>query len=210
MIEIRQRGATCTSNRAGKSGVLILLVVGLSVGCSPDPKKPSTAVFEQGIRQALDKFGPSPRCPLQYPPEIFQPTPVQSAGYPAIEEAGLAELYTMKLGLITWRTYRLTEKGRPFALTSTGEPPKEPNYAGYLCVGKAKIEVTGFSEPAPMMGRQVTQVNFRIQISEVYDWAKSEPILALFKSAKAPIDAPRELKFPFYLTDKGWEPMTSL
>ena len=101
-----------------------------------------------------------------------------------------------------------------FALSSLGEQylfESGGALAGgsQFCYGSARVrEIIGYTVPADLNGRRVSEVSYTFVVEDIAKWARAEVVLGAFPSVRRFVESegvPFEGRNMMVLTDRGWE-----
>jgi hypothetical protein len=71
--------------------------------------------------------------------------------------------------------FELTDEGKKFYQAKANGSPRK---GGGFCFGKAKIKsVEQFTEPAEFLGKKVSPVTYRYEVTDIPEWVKSQTIV---------------------------------
>lgn len=141
--------------------------------------------------------------------------PEKTKQYDALAKVGLLDVkdgetkstsYTISLKntLVPAKIYSLTEKGKQNFVKSEGKGLTGWSNQGF-CVAKLKVdEITGFSDPAQMMGYTVSNVNFSFSPTGVKDWAKNQEVTKAFPSLTGDLEENQQDSIALVLMNDGW------
>lgn len=102
------------------------------------------------------------------------------------------------------RRYRLTEAGR-VALRPEGQRSGFGRSASEFCYGRRDVvAVTGFTEPADVMGVRVTSVSYEYDLADVPDWARAKMIASAFPEVGEALEGTKSASDDLVLTNAGW------
>ena len=99
----------------------------------------------------------------------------------------------------------LTDEGKKYYKVSDKNAPMK---LGGFCVGKAEVnQMTNFTQPAEMMGKTVSDVQFTYTVSNLPTWILTPSLSKLNPGIQTVVDAankPAKLELNLMLTGKGW------
>lgn len=139
----------------------------------------------------------------------------EQAPFDALVDAGLmvmtettlevrAGLFSDQTKAVPVRSYDLSDEGRK-VVVSKGERTAFSRPSQQLCYGTATVdEVVQFTEPADMMGMQLSQASYRYHLKGMPDWAKNTNMQEAFAQLKRDAAPSLDGKAVLVLTNNGW------
>ncbi|WP_024302910.1 ubiquitin-associated-like domain-containing protein [Pseudogulbenkiania sp. MAI-1] len=98
----------------------------------------------------------------------------------------------------TYRTYALTDKGQK-SYATWGKQNKG------FCYGQLEVvDVTNFTEPSPLMGVTVSQVNYSFRVKEAADWSQDPAVKAAYGKEVVPQGETVKGTTIMVKTGEGW------
>ena len=213
---------------------VILVPLMIAVGCS-NPRSANKSNFGAAIDAYLERHGEAcVTAPVEFPYE-FETGRARLGGLTVSQRKMLAEFvrigflsgeevelekeYTSfgstlaaaglppqkRTKVVKATRIKLTAEGETFAEESLSNPLKP---ATKFCYGNYRLhEITGYTEPADMLGKTVSNVKFTYKAEDIKEWVRRSPALEGFGRVRRDLRSdtePIEGSATLVLTDRGW------
>lgn len=190
------------------------ILIALLIASCTDGKKASKATFSKALNDYFSKKPPiAGNIFIQYPSVLLSKRQMMGPDKESIEALVDAKLVEFKGDTIINGTpgkkFDASENGKKLLTKTTVMNMFLGNkeLQGFVFAKEKITEVIGYSEPADMLGRKVSEVKYKSAITNVADWAKDEKIQKSFQNMKeyfSPDYNDEIKKAVFILTSDGW------
>lgn len=205
--------------------VTLITAVLAIAGCS-DPKAATESNFKSAVQAYVSTLRPCISLPNPLPAEITERErdyerqlsvhdELVSIGFLSREPFEKEMPVRLSFLALAYSTRRPTEMvaGVRYSITDTGMAAKResdsPEEPPSFCYGRYRVvEVTNFTEPAPVFGTTVSTVHYKWETTDIADWAVNSGILQneypdLLRDLESQ-EEPHTGTATVVLTGKGW------
>ncbi len=102
------------------------------------------------------------------------------------------------------KEYELTDNGKKYYKEAATTNMITGNLNGFIVGQPEVIEVTSYTEPADSAGVKISNVSYKVKVSNIPEWAKKSEVYTSYPNIKKYLDPSIDAQITLILKNDGW------